>query len=182
MGAPIALLIVLVLGAGVLFPKIGANMYAISGLGQLAHLRHEFGLGARSVTNPDPGIGTLAGALRFLPSGIVDFMLRPFPWEPGSELAILTRPETIAYYFLLIPAGLGAFFGLRRSPALALPLVTYVAIGMVGYGLVISNLGTLYRERAPLVLVIFVFVGVAVGVLRRPREDRVTVGRAEPAV
>ena len=181
-GAPIAGLVVLGLIVGVLFPRVGTSMYTITGLGQLAHLRHEFGLGARSVTNPDPGIGTLAGALTFLPSGIVDFMLRPFPWEPGSELAVLTRPETILYYVLLLLAGLGILVGLRRTPAVALPLVTYLVIGMVGYGLVISNLGTLYRERAPLVLVLFVFVGLAIGALRPPENERGPTGSAESAV
>ncbi len=178
-GASIAVLVVLVLALGVLFPPLGARVYALTGLGQLAHLRHEFGLGARSVTNIDPGIGTLAGALRFLPFGVIDFMLRPFPWEPGSDLAVLTRPETIAYYILLAPAVLGVIASLRRTPALALPLVTYLAIGMVGYGLVISNLGTLYRERAPLVLVLFVFIGVAVDVLLPAPRDHETIALPE---
>jgi len=171
-GAPIAALIVILLAVGVAFPPIGAHVYTITGLGQLAHTRHELGVGAKSVTNLDPGIGTLAGALRFLPLGLVDFMLRPFPWEPGSSLSGLTRPETVAYYILLLPAGWGALQGLRRSPAVALPLITYLVIGALGYGLVISNLGTLFRERAPFLLVLLVFVGVALGLPRRNQLDQ----------
>ena len=176
-GVPVTVLVAATLAVGVAVPRLGAWMYMTGGLEQLAHIRHELGVGARSVTNADPGIGTLAGALRFLPSGMVDFMLRPFPWEPGSELASLTRPETVLYYLLLLPAALGALIALRQSPGRAIPLVTYLVIGALGYGLVISNLGTLYRERAPLQTVIFVFVGVAVGMLRRSEREQVRRGR-----
>jgi hypothetical protein len=179
-GAPIAVLVVLALAAGIVFPHIGAAIYKIAGLGQLVALRHGFGEGARSVTNADPGIGTLAGALRFLPSGVVDYMLRPFPWEHGTQLAVLTRPEAIAYYLLLVPAALGVLLGLRRAPALALPLVTYLVIAAVGYGLVISNLGTLYRERAPLVVLLFVFAGLGIGVLWPSGEAPAPLGRTNP--
>lgn len=169
-GAPIAALLVLILAAGVSDPKFGTALFRFFGLGQLAKLRHGFAVGAASATNPDPGIGTLAGALKFLPTGLVDFLLRPFPWEPGSAVAVLTRPETVVYYILIVPAVLGILLALRRNAAVALPLVIFLGIEAVGYALVISNLGTVYRERAPLLLILFVFVGVAIEELRRLTE------------
>jgi hypothetical protein len=166
-GVPIAALVAVVL---IRFPSVGESIYRRAGLEQLAHLRRGFAVGAGSATVANPGIATLAGALRFLPTGLVDFLLRPFPWEPGSPIAILTRPETVVYYILLVPAAFGILLALRRTAGLALPLVTFLVIEAVGYGLVISNLGTIYRERAPVLLILFVFVAVGVEAVRRLTE------------
>jgi hypothetical protein len=164
LGVLIAGLVAVVL---IRYPGMGETMYRQAGLEQLAHLRRGFAVGAGSATNPNPGIGTLAGALKFLPTGVVDFLLRPFPWERGSALATLTRPETVLYYIFLVPAALGILLAIWRTFGLALPLVTFLVIEVVGYALVISNFGTIYRERAPILLVLFVFAGVAMGELFR---------------
>jgi hypothetical protein len=175
-GAPIAGLIAMVLFR---FPSVGESIFRSAGLEQLAHLRRGFAVGAASAITPNPGIGTLVGALKFLPRGLVDFLLRPYPWEPGSTVAALTRPETVIYYVLLVPAGLGILLALRRTASLALPLVTFLVVEAVGYGLVISNLGTIYRERAPALLVMFIFVGVAFEELRRLTQGEPGPSRSE---
>jgi 4-amino-4-deoxy-L-arabinose transferase-like glycosyltransferase len=145
----------------VVFPRPGQYLYTRLGLSQIARLRHDLASGARSAVDPDPGLQTLAGALKFLPHGLVDFFLRPFPWEGGSAFSLLTRPETIVYYFLLPIIVLGIVLAMRKAALRAFPSLVFLVVAGMGYALVLSNLGTIYRERGQLLVVLFAFVGVA---------------------
>jgi hypothetical protein len=149
------------------FPAIGESLYRSAGLVQLATLRHDFAIGAHSAINPDPGLATLQGTLAFLPGGMRDFLLRPYPWDTGSSLLEGTRIEVVAYYVTLPVAALGILYSLKVGAARALPSLTFLAITSVGYALVIANLGTIYREREQLVVVAFAFVGVGAEAIRR---------------
>jgi 4-amino-4-deoxy-L-arabinose transferase-like glycosyltransferase len=146
----------------VVFPSPGQYFYARLGLSQIARLRHDLASGARSAVDPDPGLQTLVGALKFLPHGLVDFLLRPFPWEGGSAFSLLTRPETVLYYILLPLVVLGIVLALRKAALRTVPSLVFLAVAGMGYALVLSNLGTIYRERGQLLVVMFAFVGIAV--------------------
>lgn len=161
--AIVAVLLVLI---AYVFPATGESLYRSAGLVQLATLRHDFAIGATSAINPDPGLGTLQGTLAFLPEGMRDFFLRPYPWESGSGLLESTRIEVVAYYVTLPVAALGILYSLRAGAVRALPSLTFLIIAAVGYALVIANLGTIYREREQLVVVVFAFVGVGAEAIR----------------
>jgi 4-amino-4-deoxy-L-arabinose transferase-like glycosyltransferase len=167
-GVPVvfaALAGILVLAAYV-FPNVGEGLYHSAGLVQLATLRHNFAIGAHSAINPDPGLGTLRGTLAFLPGGLRDFFLRPFPWETGSGLLEVTRLEAVAYYVSLLFAAVGIVYSLKISAARALPPLAFLLIAGIGYALVIANVGTIYREREQLIVVMFAFVGVGIQAIR----------------
>ena len=167
------------------FPNLGESLYRSAGLVQLATLRHDFAVGAQSAINPDPGLGTLRGALAFLPGGLRDFMLRPFPWEQGSRLLEVTRGEVFVYYASLACSALGIAYGLKVSAARALPPIVFLVITVIGYSLVIANVGTIYREREQLVVVMLAFVGLGADALRlifspnRADEERSAGGRRD---
>lgn len=156
----------------VVFPDAAQWAYRSVGLARLATIRMNFSLGAGSAISPAPGLDTLNGTLAFLPTGLVDFFLRPFPWESGSSILGVTRPEMVLYYASLPLAIAGVAYSLKTSLPQALPPVAFLMTTGVGYALVLSNLGTIYRERDQLIVVMFAFVGVgiyAVGLLRSKR-------------
>jgi 4-amino-4-deoxy-L-arabinose transferase-like glycosyltransferase len=153
--------VAVVVGA-LVFPRAGEFIYARSGLSLLAGLRRSLASGARSAVDVDPGLQSLGGVLAFLPVGLVDFFLRPFPWEGGSGLNLLTRPEVIFYYLLLPLVGIGMALAVRKAASRALPRLVFLGVTGLGYSLTLSNLGTIYRERDELLIVMFTFVGVAI--------------------
>jgi len=160
-GAAAGAIVVSIAGA-LVFPRVGQLIYGRTGLGRLADIRRSLASGARSAVDVDPGLQSLGGVLAFLPFALVDFFLRPFPWERGSSLNLLTRPEVVLYYLLLPLVILGIVVTVRKAAMRAIPSLVFLAITGVGYALVISNLGTIYRERDELLIVMFTFVGVAV--------------------
>jgi hypothetical protein len=159
-------------------PGAAQALYLRLGLQALATMRRDFAVGAASAVDPDPGLQTLAGLIGFLPRALVDFYLRPFPWEGGSSLSALTRPEMVAYYALLPFMVAGIFLSLWRVPKRALPLLAFVVISGLAYGIVVSNLGTIYRERGTALLLMLVFTGPAFGALA----DRLLRQRSRSAV
>ena len=105
--------------------------------------------------------------LSFLPTGLRDFLLRPFPWETGSSLFLISRPEVIAYYILLLAVAAGIAYSLKINLRKAAPALGFLAVASIGYALVLANLGTIYRERDQLLIVMFAFAGVGVHWVRR---------------
>ena len=68
---------------------------------------------------------------------------------------------------VLVAAIIGIAYSIKRRPVESAPLIGIIICLIVGYGLVLSNLGTIYRERAQIVVVLCVFVGAAYDVLGR---------------
>ncbi|HEX6547446.1 MAG TPA: glycosyltransferase family 39 protein [Candidatus Dormibacteraeota bacterium] len=159
-----SLLVLGVLVAPLVFRSATERVYARLGLPHLAVTRHNFAEGARSAVDPDPGLQTFHGALAFFPKALVNFWLRPFPWEHGAATSQLTRPEMLLWYCLIPIVLIGIVRALRDHPLRTVPLLVYVAVASTGYAYVISNLGTAFRERDQLLMVLFVFVGPAAAV------------------
>ncbi len=157
---------VAVVAAVVIVPSAFQTLYVRAGLDKLAIIRHNLSAGARSAVDADPGLQTLRGAIAFLPRGLIDLLLRPFPWEQFGGLRPIVVPETILYYAILVAAIVGLAFSRRFQPAQCLPLLAFFVVLSIGYALVLGNLGTSYRERAQLLVVMIAFAGVGVYGLR----------------
>ncbi len=82
--------------------------------------------------------------------GGVHLLLAPFPWQlgAGSVRMVLTAPEMVVWWFM--------FFGLVL-PGLkhaildrfndVMPLVLFLGLMCIVYGLTFGNVGTAYRQR-----------------------------------
>jgi hypothetical protein len=165
-------LTVILIGSAALFPSAAETAYSQFGLSGLASMRHNLAIGARSAVDPDPGLETLRGAVLFLPLGLVDLFLRPFPWEVTSTFRLLVAPEVVLYYALLPLVVVGVVYSIKLKFVRAFPVVSFLAVMGIGYALVLGNLGTSYRERAQLLVVMFAFVGVALRLVADRLSDR----------
>lgn len=100
--------------------------------------------------------------LAFLPVGASYFFLVPFPWQLVNLLAVIALLQNI---FLWYPAVVLSIFGVRRlipeRTGELLILVTYLASGVVIYGLVEGNIGPAMRHRSQFQFVIVVLAGIA---------------------
>jgi hypothetical protein len=89
-----------------------------------------------------------AETMRFLVRGVVAFVTVPRPWDSPSLAATAYMPEQVAWYVLLVLAAGGAFFGLRRDPAMTGLLVTHAVLIAAPAALTDGNVGTLVRHRS----------------------------------
>lgn len=171
---------------------VGGSLVQEPTLERVEYLRQDLAFGAGSAYGQNFDVSSPAGALAFLPVGVVYFMLAPFPWAISSSLQSFTLPETLLWYTLL-PFGLWGFFLALRHDARGYTVPAAVLLVMtVAYSLVEGNVGTAYRHRAQILPLVFIFCAVGVrdawGAWKMRREARLArrrrvaeaVGRGGP--
>lgn len=130
---------------------------------------------ASIVTETGPGTSSIdknvffnstADIFRYLPRAIEIGFFAPFPdtWFPagiraGSIKWLLTAMETMAMYVVELLACLTLWRNRRRLSVWLLCLIA--AIGMLGLGLVVVNIGTLYRLRYPLLIILIIVASLS---------------------
>jgi hypothetical protein len=104
-------------------------------------------------------ISSPAEALEFLPTGMGYFMLSPLPWQWGAIRQNLVIPET-AFWICLYPLmGWGMVRGLKRNfQSSALLIAAVIPISCL-YALFSGNIGTAYRMRIQVWLLLAIFAG-----------------------
>ncbi len=88
--------------------------------------------------------------LAYLPKGLAYALLAPFPWALQRTTDLLTVPDMLLWYALVVLAALSTWRLRRRWPELV-GLLLFVVGLVVALSLVEGNYGTLYRHRAMLV-------------------------------
>ena len=91
---------------------------------------------------------TPAGIAAWTPIGLGYFWLAPFPFSGGSIISLATSPEMIIWYLLLPSMVRGLRLAVQKRTRLVTPVLAYVMVSSVGWAIVITNVGTLYRYRA----------------------------------
>jgi hypothetical protein len=177
--SPLAVGALLIAGA-VLLPSLGPVQELVeeSSLESLDQLRHQLAIGG-SAYHEAADVSGPGGALRFLPIGLVYFLLAPAPWQLFNARQLLTLPEMLVWYALLPQVVMGFAIAMRQRFSAALPIATFSLFATLSYALVEGNLGTAYRHRAQ-VLVLFLIFG-AVGLARR-REARLAGRAVDPSL
>ncbi|HVE94939.1 MAG TPA: hypothetical protein VNB24_08475 [Acidimicrobiales bacterium] len=165
--------LVLVVGAGVGYS--GYKLSAGANLEQVEVSRLELSTSAESGYTRGADVSTTSGALSYLPVGLTNFMLGPFPWQVRTPRQILALPDVFLWWMLLPVLWRGAFEGVRvaRRKTLLL-LVPAIAIA-APLSLLIGNYGTAIRERLQVIILLVPFI--ALGVARR-RASRQTESSA----
>ncbi len=101
---------------------------------------------------------TPRGLLLWLPIGLVYFFFAPLPFTGTSIISLATTPEMLLFY-ALVPSLLRALkreLGERRRAFM--PLFFYLIVSSLGWSVVISNVGTIYRYRAQVMFVVLILI------------------------
>jgi hypothetical protein len=89
----------------------------------------------------------LGNDLRALPTGLVAFALRPFPWQHGDGLSYdFAAVEEVLYYPLYVLALVGLVAYRRRRQIIAFPLMAILGITGVASEAE-GNIGSAFRHR-----------------------------------
>lgn len=132
---------------------------------RVSSFRHGMATTAASGFASDADVSTPGKALLFLPIGLSELLLGPFPWQLGSFRALLAAPETF-YWWLLFPSVLrGMWWMFRKRFTATSPLLLFAVTMTCAYSLMHGNIGSGFRQRAQIFIILFIFA--ALGVYRR---------------
>lgn len=107
----------------------------------------------------DVHIATPGEALEFLPVGMGYFMFSPLPWQWGQVRQNLVIPETAIWICLYPLMAWGMARGLKRNfQSSGLLLAAVIPISCL-YALFSGNIGTAYRMRIQVWLLLAIFAG-----------------------
>ena len=99
----------------------------------------------------------MVSSINRIPRGILNTMIRPFPWEVRRDLFVSTASlESVLWIALYALSGIGLYSNrehLRKVTFLLLITASIVLSGAVTHG----NLGTAFRHRGQLLFVFAVF-------------------------
>lgn len=154
---------VLVLGGLVLALSTLQGPYAVLGelsmeskLETLQKLRSGLAYGSSSLDQASVDLSTPGGALAYLPRGLANFLLAPFPWRIQSWRQIMALSETLVWYGVLAAAAIHTWREARGNLKRSALLIFVASSVTVAYALVEGNEGTAYRHRAHVLLLVFV--------------------------
>jgi hypothetical protein len=162
MGASSAV-IVLVLVAGAGLGYSGYQLAVGSDLRDVNEIRSELSTSAQSGFGTNVDVSTTNRALAYLPVGLVQFMLGPFPWQFRSQRQLMVLPDVLIWWALLPSLLRGLMVGKRRLGRRSFVVLLPAALVAGALALLLGNFGTVVRERlqVEVLLVPFLAAGLA---------------------
>jgi 4-amino-4-deoxy-L-arabinose transferase-like glycosyltransferase len=111
-------------------------------------------------------------ALSFVPLGLIFAVFSPFPWQLGSAMQIMAVPETLIFYILFPCTLRGIAFALKKRFEESILILTIIGIMLIFLSLVEGNSGTLFRHRAVVFYLIFIFTAMGITLRKKGRISR----------
>ncbi len=129
----------------------------------------------------ETGAGSgVRGLVIFLPQAVINFLLRPWPWEATESVnQLMTIPESVLIWYPLFGFALVGLLWCWRTKALQTSLLwVYLLAATVAAAPQYGNLGTAYRHRVQLWPCFFILAGVGWYVWKDRRRKQ---GSTQPA-
>ncbi|MFJ2029960.1 hypothetical protein [Streptosporangium sp. NPDC087985] len=124
--------------------------------GQSSNVRLANAEGGSGVVFEDGG-----SAWNALGPKIIYTILSPFPWMNGSLALQLGKIDTLLWYYLLYCAA----YGIRRlwcyDRRMMLIILLFVVPGTIAYATTVSNIGLIFRQRMPIMMVTSLLAAIA---------------------
>lgn len=92
---------------------------------------------------------------------LVYTLLSPFPWMGGSMALQFGKLEALLLYYLLYCAARGARRLWTSDRRMLLLLLLFIVPGTIAYATTMANIGLIFRQRIPIVMVISLLAAVA---------------------
>jgi 4-amino-4-deoxy-L-arabinose transferase-like glycosyltransferase len=171
----LALLAVLVAVVGVGYA--GYRLSSNADLAQVNTVRTDSSLSAGSGVNPGADVSTTAHALDYLPKGIAQFLLGPFPWQIGNGRQSLGLVEVMVLWALVPALFRGLRAGWLRARRRIAVLLFPALLLTVMLSLLIGNFGTVTRERLQVLVLLLPFVALGLAPRGTRTAEQVSSGR-----
>lgn len=142
------------------------------GLEEISRRRASLAAAGGSSVGDTRSVNNTVDALKLLPSGMVYLFFYPLPWsKPTSLLYALAIPEMLVIYLLMAFTLMGIYRAIRNRVIGTEVIFFFLISSSILYAISAANIGTTYRMRMPIFLILFIFTA---GGLRK--RERLTVG------
>ncbi len=147
-------------GIGVAAAVVGLSQFGLD-ISDVEGIQETFEAGAARTSKGGSAIETTAG-LAAIPLALVNSLLRPFPWEAHHVFALFASLEVWAFWLYVLARRRMLSAALRdwrgdRLLRFALPVGLLLAFF---YGLAMSNLGIIARQRVVILPFLFILVAI----------------------
>jgi hypothetical protein len=95
-------------------------------------------------------------------------LMSPFPWTEGSLTLQLGKIDTLIGYFLICSAVCGARRLWRHDRKMLLVLLLFIVPSTIIYATTMANIGLIFRQRMPIVMITGLLAAVAWSKSSRP--------------
>jgi hypothetical protein len=164
---------------------LGVSYYAGRQFEQYANfrslqaMRQDASHSAASGFGEDIDVSTPEGALSAIPIGLLYLFLAPFPWQYSSLRSMITLPEMTIWWGSLPFLVFGLWFTIKHRLREVAPILIFLTVLTISYSIIQGNVGTVYRQRAQLLIFYFLFVAVGFALFKEKRDERAKKAKAE---
>jgi hypothetical protein len=117
----------------------------------------------------DADVSTTSNAIVYLPIGLPNLLLGPYPWMIKSTRQAFLLPDLLVWWWLLPATWRGLRAGIRTAGRRTAILLLPGGMIAVALALVIGNFGTTIRERPQVLLLLMPFVALGLAVRQHPQ-------------
>jgi 4-amino-4-deoxy-L-arabinose transferase-like glycosyltransferase len=182
-GVAAGVVVVGLMGAFVLIGGVGQAGYeqaVTSNLEDASRTRQSLAGAADSGFGADIDTSTSGRALLYLPVGLFNFTLGPFPWQGGAARQLAALPDVVVWWWLLPALWEGYREGRRRIGRRVLTVVLPALTTWLLLAMVISNFGIVSREREQVVVLVAPLL--ALGLTRRAARRADALAERQPVI
>jgi hypothetical protein len=132
---------------------------------------------AQSGFDHDVDVSTPGNALAYLPIGMAYLLFAPFPWQLTSLRPLLAAPETVLWWILFPATVRGIILVVRKRFSETSALLIFSFTTTCVYSLIHGNVGSAFRQRAQILVFLYIFcaAGIYVRRLQRAGQDPMRV-------
>jgi len=156
----------LLAGAASVFAGVAGPLQGVVG-GPVETMLHQLEVGQSDAvreSNGDGGSGVSfddgGNVWNALGPKLVYTLFSPFPWSSGSLALQLGKIDVLVWYFLLYAAVRGARILWRSDRRVLLILLLFIVPATVAYATTVANIGLIFRQRMPIVMVVGLLAAV----------------------
>jgi len=151
------LIIFMVILSLFLFKHIFSSQFILNSLQEINANRHVRAYGNLAYF-PDFRISSLGSLFAYLPLGFLAVWLSPFPWQVFSLSQIFVLPEILVWYIFIPFAMKGIHLAIKDRIKDSYFIIATIFVFSLFLGVYEGNLGTLYRHKAIVIMLVYIFV------------------------
>jgi len=117
----------------------------------------------------DYSFSSVTSLILFMPVGFLHFFFAPFPWAIRGTLQLMALPEVLCIYAFVIPTWLGVRSSFKKRRFETGYILFFAFTIAASQALVVSNMGTIFRHRTLVLLLLSIFTGQGLSELWQKR-------------
>ena len=168
------LLVLVVIGFGLTYLGVlrnaGKDIDQYTNLQRIQRSRADLAR-ASSGFGQDIDVSTTEGAISAIPVGFVYLMFAPFPWQMTSFSKLITLPDMLIWWGMMIFLVRGLIYSIRYRLRNSIAVLVFSLMLTIAYCIFQGNVGMAYRQRTQIQVFLFMFGAVGWTLIQERKEN-----------